>query len=129
MNSEKHTTNESIPQHQPQHKQKKLKYPTQIGEHATISGADGRRQSITAVDGWQSPPRVALLAFGEIGRRRQQLLVGAVPVQHQPRHLQAPADVDLQVAMHEPHPCRHVHHQTVKIADLAHPVGKSRWLD
>ena len=59
---------------------------------------------------WAAIPRVAL-AFGEIRRRREQLLVGAISVQHQPRHLQAPADVDLQVAMHEPHPCTHVHHQ------------------
>ena len=102
----------------------------QIGEHATISGADGRRQSITAVDGWQSPPRVALLAFGEIGRRRQQLLVGAVPVQYQPRHLQAPADVDLQVAMHEPHPCTHVHHQRLLrlLIWRIHTVAGLHWL-
>jgi hypothetical protein len=58
MNSEKHTTNESIPQHQPQHKQKKLKYPTQIGEHATISGAVvGVNQSRPLMGG--NPPRVS----------------------------------------------------------------------
>ena len=72
---------------------------------------------------------VLFLALRQIRRRRRQLLVRQAPVQHQPRHLQAPADVDLQVAMHEPHPCTHVHHQRLLrlLIWRIHTVARLHW--
>lgn len=52
--------------------------------------------------------------FGKIGRWRLQLLPRQLSVHDNPRHLQAPASVYFQVAMHKPNACSH-HHTFSKI--------------
>ena len=42
--------------------------------------------------------------FGKICWWRRQLLIGELSIEDNPGHLQAPAGVDFQVAMHEPYP-------------------------
>lgn len=45
-----------------------------------------------------------ILAFGQIGRRRRQLLIGPFAVLNDPRHFQPPTGVDFQVTVHKPSP-------------------------
>jgi hypothetical protein len=43
--------------------------------------------------------------LGKISWWRNQLLVGKLSIQDNPSHLQPPACMDFQMAMHEPYPC------------------------